>query len=197
MKGVYVFLAEGFEDIEALATVDVLRRGGVDVTTVSVTDDLVVTSSHGISVCADMAAAEFLNELDGQDASFHGLSVESDFLIFPGGMPGTKNLAATPWLMELMNEHYAAGGSLAAICAAPGFVLSQLEGIRGVRFTAYDGCETPSVEAGGIYVREGVVRDGRIITGRGAGWAVPFGLEILSAINGPEKAAAVKAALML
>ena len=186
MKGVYVFLADGFEDIEALATVDVLRRGGVDVQTVSITDDLVVTSSHGISVCADMAAAEFLAEEE-----------EADFLIFPGGMPGTKNLAATSWLIELMNAHYAAGGSLAAICAAPGFVLSQLKGIKGVRFTAYDGCETASVEAGGIYVPEGVVRDGRIITGRGAGWAVEFGLAILAAVQGEEKAAAVKAALML
>jgi len=186
MKGVYVFLADGFEDIEALATVDVLRRGGVDVTTVSVTDDLVVTSSHGIPVCADIAAAEFL---DGES--------EADFLVFPGGMPGTKNLAATPWLIELMNAHYAAGGSVAAICAAPGFVLSQLDGIAGTRFTAFEGCQGPSVEAGGIYVPEGVVRDGRVITGRGAGWAIPFGLEILAAIQGPEKAAAVKAGLML
>ena len=186
MKGVYVFLAEGFEDIEALATVDVLRRGGVDVRTVSINDDLVVTSSHGIPVCADMAAPEFLAEEE-----------EADCLIFPGGMPGTKNLAATPWLIELMNAHYAAGGSLAAICAAPGFVLSQLKGIKGVRFTAYDGCETMAVEAGGIYVPEGVVRDGRIITGRGAGWAVEFGLAILGAIQGEDKAAAVKSALML
>ena len=190
MKGVYVFLADGFEDIEALATVDVLRRGGVDVQTVSITDDLVVTSSHGISVCADMAAAEFLAEME-EDAE------APDFLIFPGGMPGTRNLAATPWLLHLMNGHYRAGGSLAAICAAPGFVLSQLKGIKGVRFTAYDGCETASVEAGGIYVPEGVVRDGRIITGRGAGWAVEFGLAILAAVQGEEKAAAVKAALML
>ena len=194
MKGVYVFLADGFEDIEALAPVDILRRGGVDVHTVSITDDLVVTSSHGIPVCADIAAPEFLAEVD--ETSFHGLSGES-FLVLPGGMPGTKNLAATPWLIELMNAHYAAGGSLAAICAAPGFVLSQLHGIEGVRFTAYDGCEGPSVEAGGIYVKEGVVRDGRIITGRGAGWAVPFGLEILAAVQGEGKAAAIKAALML
>lgn len=193
MKGAYVFLAEGFEDIEALAPVDILRRGGVDVRTVSVSEDLVVTSSHGIPVCADMAAPEFLAEAD----SCHSEQSEGIFFIFPGGMPGTKNLAMTPWLMELMNAHYAAGGSLAAICAAPGFVLSQLEGIAGVRFTAYDGCETPSVEAGGLYVPEGVVRDGRIITGRGAGWAVPFALEILAAVKGPEKSAAIKAALML
>ena len=190
MKGVYVFLAEGFEDIEALATVDMLRRGGVDVKTVSVTDDLVVTSSHGIAVCADTAAPEFLAGVTDESAA-------EDFLIFPGGMPGTKNLAAKSWLMALMNAHYAAGGSLAAICAAPGFVLSQLKGIAGLHFTAYDGCETLSVEAGGIYVPEGVVRDGRVITGRGAGWAVAFGLEILSAIQGPEKAAAVRAGLMI
>lgn len=197
MKGVYLFLAEGFEDIEALATVDILRRGGVDVKTVSITEDLLVTSSHGIGVCADMAAPEFLAEVDDcHSEQSEGIPSEA-FLIFPGGMPGTKNLAGTPWLMDLMNEHYAAGGSLAAICAAPGFVLSQLDGIAGVRFTAYDGCEGPSVDAGGEYVPEGVVRDGRIITGRGAGWAVPFGLEILAAVKGEEKAAAVKAALML
>lgn len=197
MKGVYVFLAEGFEDIEALAPVDILRRGGVDVRIVSINEDLVVTSSHGVSVCADMAAPEFLGELDAcHSERSEGISSD-DFLIFPGGMPGTRNLAGTDWLIDLMNDHYASGGSVAAICAAPGFVLSQLDGIAGSRFTAYDGCETPSVEAGGIYVPEGVVRDGRIITGRGAGWAVPFGLEILAAIKGADKAAAVKAGLML
>ena len=121
MKGVYIFLADGFEDIEALATRDVLKRGGVDVQTVSIGDDPFVVSSHGLMISADL----FLEDLE----DVPGAS-ERDMMIFPGGMPGTKRLAECKTLIRMMNNHYADGGSVAAICAAPGLVLSQLKGME-------------------------------------------------------------------
>lgn len=103
MKGVYIFLANGFEEIEALATLDVLRRGGVDVKTVSVLYDKFVTGSHKTTVVADMTYGEFKAEvqLDGTD--------ESDVMIFPGGMPGTRNLAENGEIINFMRLHYAEG----------------------------------------------------------------------------------------
>lgn len=191
MKGVYIFLANGFEEIEALATLDVLRRGGVDVKTVSVLYDKFVTGSHKMSVVADMTYGEFKAEvqLDGTD--------ESDVMIFPGGMPGTRNLAENGEIINFMRLHYAEGGAVAAICAAPGLVVSQLPSLQGKHFTCFDGFEDAPVARGGIYEQKPAVRDGNLITGRGAGCAVEFGLAILAHLKGEEAAAAVRHSLML
>ncbi len=191
MKGVYIFLANGFEEIEALATLDVLRRGGVDVKTVSVLYDKFVTGSHKTTVVADMTYGEFKAEvqLDGTD--------ESDVMIFPGGMPGTKNLAENGEIINFMRLHYAEGGAVAAICAAPGLVVSQLPSLQGKHFTCFDGFEDAPVARGGIYEQKPAVRDGNLITGRGAGCAVEFGLAILAHLKGEEAAAAVRYSLML
>lgn len=191
MKGVYIFLANGFEEIEALATLDVLRRGGVDVKTVSVLYDKFVTGSHKTTVVADMTYGEFKAEvqLDGTD--------ESDVMIFPGGMPGTRNLAENGEIINFMRLHYAEGGAVAAICAAPGLVVSQLPSLQGKRFTCFDGFEDAPVARGGIYEQKPAVRDGNLITGRGAGCAVEFGLAILAHLKGEEAAAAVRHSLML
>lgn len=191
MKGVYIFLANGFEEIEALATLDVLRRGGVDVKTVSVLYDKFVTGSHKTTVVADMTYGEFKAEvqLDGTD--------ESDVMIFPGGMPGTRNLAENGEIMNFMRLHYAEGGAVAAICAAPGLVVSQLPSLQGKHFTCFDGFEDAPVARGGIYEQKPAVRDGNLITGRGAGCAVEFGLAILAHLKGEEAAAAVRHSLML
>lgn len=191
MKGVYIFLANGFEEIEALATLDVLRRGGVDVKTVSVLYDKFVTGSHKTTVVADMTYREFKAEvqLDGTD--------ESDVMIFPGGMPGTRNLAENGEIINFMRLHYAEGGAVAAICAAPGLVVSQLPSLQGKHFTCFDGFEDAPVARGGIYERKPAVRDGNLITGRGAGCAVEFGLAILAHLKGEEAAAAVRHSLML
>lgn len=190
MKGVYIFLANGFEEIEALATLDVLRRGGVDVKTVSVLYDKFVTGSHKTTVVADMTYGEFKAEvqLDGTD--------ESDVMIFPGGMPGTRNLAENGELINFMRLHYAEGGAVAAICAAPGLVVSQLPSLQGKHFTCFDGFEDAPVARGGIYEQKPAVRDGNLITGRGAGYAVEFGLAILAHLKGEEAAAAVRHSLM-
>lgn len=191
MKGVYIFLANGFEEIEALATLDVLRRGGVDVKTVSVLYDKFVTGSHKTTVVADMTYGEFKAEvqLDGTD--------ESDVMIFPGGMPGTRNLAENGEIINFMRLHYAEGGAVAAICAAPGLVVSQLPSLQGKHFTCFDGFEDAPVARGGIYEKKPAVRDGNLITGRGAGCAVEFGLAILAHLKGDEAAAAVRHSLML
>ena len=200
MKGVHIFLANGFEDMEALATRDVLLRGSVPVITVSITDDYLVESSHGLQVTADTSWADLEVDEPGTSAQ--------DVMIFPGGMPGSRNLAEHAELMEILQDHWARGGAVAAICAAPGLVVSQLPGLSGRRFTCFDGFEEAPVAAGAIYTPEGTVTDaaanppaavsgGTLITGRGAGWAVDFGLAILAYLRGPEVAAKVKAGLML
>ena len=184
MNGVYIFLADGFEDMEALSTRDVLLRGGVDVQTVSISDEPFVTSSHGITVGADLTRDDY----DRLDPAV---------MIFPGGMPGTKNLAADADLMEKMRACYAGGGVIAAICAAPGLVVSQLDDVAGKRFTCFEGCQDPMIAKGAVFTPGSAVVDGRIITGRGAGHAVNFGLAILEVLKGKEKADRVRAGLML
>ena len=196
MKGVNIFLADGFEDVEALATFDVLRRGGVDASLVALTDDPDVESSHGVTVCPD----SFLPELDDAECFLgHGGTTAEDVMIFPGGMPGSKNLAACTPLIQLMQAHYDAGGSLAAICAAPGLVLSQLrpEILQGMTFTCFDGFQDALIAKGAVYKPAPAVRSGRIVTGRSAGHAIAFALEILRGIKGDEIAAQVHHALFL
>jgi 4-methyl-5(b-hydroxyethyl)-thiazole monophosphate biosynthesis len=189
MKGVVIFLADGFEDMEALGTRDVLLRGGIPVVTVSIKEDYIVESSHGLEVTADTSWADFLYQDEGIDAQ--------DVMIFPGGMPGSRNLAENQELMTMMKEHYAAGGAVAAICAAPGLVLSQLDGWEGRRFTCFEGFQDPLIAKGAVFTPESTVTDGRFITGRGAGHAVNFGLAILRYLKGDEAAEKVKAGLML
>ena len=191
MKGTYIFLADGFEISEALTTVNMLRRGGVNVKTVSIYDDRIVTSSNRIPVIADMAFGEF------KASTSFGPCLKTDVMIVPGGMPGSSNLAAFGKLMDIMQQHYAEGGTLAAICAAPSVVLGLLPGLEGKKMTCYDGFEEALTAKGVEYVKEGVVVDGNIITGRGPGWAVEFGLAILSHVKGQEVADKVKAGLML
>ena len=191
MKGVYIFLADGFEVSEALTTVNMLRRGGVNVKTVSIYDDRIVTSSNRIPVVADMAFGEF------RASTSFGPCLPSDVMIFPGGMPGSSNLAAFGKLMDIMQQHYAEGGTLAAICAAPSVVLGLLPDLQGKKMTCYDGFEDALTAKGAEYVKEGVVSDGQLITGRGPGWAVEFGLAILAKLKDQEVADKVKAGLML
>lgn len=187
MSTVYLFLADGFEDMEAVATRDVLVRGDVDVRTVSITDEPFVTSSHGLTVQADLMREDF-----------DGISLErDDVLVFPGGMPGSRNLAQDAGLIACMQAHYAAGGPVAAICAAPGLVASQLDPVEGKRFTCFEGFQGPMCAKGAVYTPEGAVIDGHLITGRAAGHAVTFGLAILRYIKGDAALAKVKEGLML
>ena len=191
MKGVYMFFADGFEETEAIAPADVLRRGGIDVKKVSINGSLGVSSSHGVHILTDMTFSEFRNQvvLDGTSPQ--------DVMIFPGGLPGSDNLAACDELMDMMQKHYAEGGCVAAICAAPSVVLGKLPDLKGKKMTCYDGFEPALVEKGVEYTKEGVVTDGNIITGRGAGHAVNFGLAILAYLKGQDAADQVARSIML
>ena len=189
MKGINIFLADGFEDMEALAVNDVLRRSGLDVCLVGIGEDPFVVSSHGVTVGPEAYLADFDEDHTG--------TLAEDFMIFPGGMPGTKNLAACEALVRAMREHYAEGGSLAAICAAPGLVLSQLPDVSGLQFTCFDGFQDALIAKGASFVNAPAVKSGRIITGRSAGHAVAFGLEVLKAVKGAEAAEKVRYSLLL
>ncbi len=172
---VYLFLADGFEEIEALTPVDLLRRAGVSVTTVGVTGKT-VKGSHGIEVAADADAAEARGMLARTDM---------EMVVLPGGMPGTKNLDAS----QLVDAYLAAaaerGTFIAAICAAP-MVLGRRGLLRGKRAVCYPGFE--KYLDGAEVCTQHAVRDGKIITGQAMGAALPFALELVSALKG-EKAA--------
>jgi len=191
MRGAYLFLADGFEETEALATLDILRRGGLDVQTVSIDEEGFVCGSHGITVTADLIWYEFTVEVK------LGGTSEKDLMVFPGGMPGTKNLAAQEELMELMKRHFNEGGTVAAICAAPGLVASQLDGLEGRKFTCFDGFEENMIAKGAEYVKAPAVADRNLITGRGAGCAIDFALKILESLTDEETVAKVRHGLML
>ncbi len=189
-----MFLADGFEEVEALAPYDVLVRGGIRVKTVGLNEDPFVTSSHKVPLIANLTFKEFLQKADLEGGE------KEDVMIFPGGMPGSKNLAACKPLMEILRRHYDNGGSVAAICAAPAVVVANALGeefVKDTKMTCYDGFDTDITGNGAVYVKEGVVEDNDIITARGAGWAVDFGLKILSHIKDEEAAKAVAKSIML
>jgi len=189
MKGVNIFLADGFEDIEALGTYDVLCRGGVRPQLIGMGEDPFAATSHGVTVGIE-------NFFPDMEIS-HAGTTRDDIMIFPGGMPGSRSLASCKKLVKTMKEHYAAGGSLAAICAAPGLVLSQLDDVEGLEFTCFDGFENALVEKGAKFNPKPAVCSGRIITGRSAGHALEFAMEILAYLKNGETVEAVRHALYL
>lgn len=178
-------MADGFEDIEALGTRDVLVRAGIDTQTVSISDDPFVCSSHGVTVSVDC----MLDDVPVPDSD--------DVLIFPGGMPGSKHLAACTALVAMLRAHYAAGGTVAAICAAPGLVLGQLDSLDGHEMTCFDGFEEGFKAKGATFVRRPAVISGNIITGRGAGHAIDFGLAIVEKMEGAAAAEDVRGRMIL
>ena len=194
MKGVYIFLADGFEDIEAIAPCDILRRGGVKVKTVGMNEDPLVTSSHKVTIEADMTFKQFLKSADLTGGSREAV------MIFPGGLPGARNLADNKALMELLRRHYENEGSVAAICAAPALVVAPALGegyLTGVKMTCYDGFDTGLTANGAEYVKQGVVVQDDIITSRGPGFAIEFGLAVLAHIKGSETADTVAAQMLI
>lgn len=172
MKKVCVFLADGFEEIEGLTVVDILRRAGIETETISVMDSRQIQGSHGITVEADSLFAEAHPET-------------ADMLVLPGGMPGTLNLKSHEGLRELLRQFDREEKYIAAICAAPS-ILSDLGMLRGRRACAYPSFED-SLECAEV-VRTPEVVDGHIITGRGMGAAIPFALRLTALLSGQEKA---------
>ncbi|MDR1667678.1 MAG: DJ-1/PfpI family protein [Bacteroidales bacterium] len=172
MKKVFVFLADGFEETEAIATIDVLRRGGVETVSVSVSETTSVTGAHQVTVIAD----RLFSETDFSDGAM---------LVLPGGMPGASHLNEHAGLKALLQDYADKDKKIAAICAAP-LVLGGLNLLQGKRATVYPGYE--SLLKGAIVETSPVVKDANIITGRGPGAALPFGLALVETLQGKEKA---------
>ena len=168
MKQVFAFLADGFEEVECLTVVDLLRRGGVPVKTVSIMGRLNVAGGHGITVQADALIEEVSME-------------EAGMLFLPGGGLGTENLSAHFGLGEAVKKAAGGGKRLGGICAAPR-VLGKYGLLDGKRATCYPGFEGKLGDA--CYATDGVVTDGMITTARGMGYAVDLGLELLAILTG-------------
>ena len=176
---VAMLLGTGFEPLEAVAPCDILRRGGVEVKLAAIGEKL-VEAGHGVRVEADCTLAE----LDVKNL---------EMIILPGGLGGVRAIGASNAALGAVREVYDAGGFFAAICAGP-TVLARLGLLEGKKATCYPGCEEEM--AGAVMQNAGVVRDGRIITGRAAGAAVDFGLALLAALKGEDEAKRVAAGIV-
>lgn len=176
----FIFLAEGFEEIEALSVVDVLRRAGMDIKTVSITESKEVMGAHGITVKADLTfkEADFAN---------------SEWLILPGGMPGATNLAADEALCDLLKVHK---GKIAAICASPGVVLAPLGLLEGREVTCYPGFDEACRQHGAVVRDVPVMALNNLITGNGPSAALRFALAIVANSLGESTAQQVGSAML-
>jgi 4-methyl-5(b-hydroxyethyl)-thiazole monophosphate biosynthesis len=167
MAKVYVFLADGFEDVEALIPIDVLRRGGVEVVTISTTIFPLVESAHGVNIEADL-------QFDQSDYS------DADLLMLPGGMPGASNLFEHEGVREVLTAQFQAGKKIAAICASPAVVLAPLGILDGKKATCYPGFEQALDKGGAEYTGDLVTVDGNITTAEGPAAAFPYAYELLT-----------------
>lgn len=172
MAKVYEFLAEGFEEIEALIPVDVMRRGGVEIKTVSITGSELVTSSHGVVIKAD----QLWEDTDLSDA---------DLLLLPGGLPGATNLNEHEGLKAALVAHCKAGKLIGAICAAP-LVLGGLGLLQGKHATCYPGFE--GTLEGAHYTADLYTDDGNITTGEGPAATLPYAYALLSKLTDHDNA---------
>ena len=168
------FIAEGFEEVEALTPMDLLKRAGVSVTTVSIHDALPVTGSHGFT---------FLTDICMKDAA--SVLSEADLLVLPGGKKGTDNLDASAEVAAALKKAFADGRFVGAICAAPS-VLGHLGIASGRKVTSYPGFES-AFDASTTYLTDRVVTDGNLITSRGMGTAYDFGLKLVELLVSKEE----------
>lgn len=176
---VYVMLADGFEEIEALSVVDVLRRGEVETQMVSIKTERHVVSARGIEVVADKTLDQIKVE-------------QEDMIVLPGGLKGVHGLEASQALKKIMIDHQAKKGWLAAICAGPSFP-GKLDFYKGHKATCYPGFEKDLLGAQASC--EDVVVDENFITSKGAGVSLAFAFKILSVIKGEELAEKISSAM--
>lgn len=181
MKKIVVFLAEGFEEIEAITVIDILRRAGLEVTTVSIEKNEHVKGAHGITIIAD----KVFNKKEITDI---------EMIILPGGMPGTNNLNHHQELKNIILEYYKNKKYIAAICAAP-LILGQLGILNNKKAVCYPGYEKEL--KGAIYSNEKVVIDNNIITSKGVGAAIDFSLKIVETLINKETATKLRQALVV
>lgn len=180
MIKVYEFIANGSEDIEALTVIDVLRRAGIDATTVSINATKEVTTSHGIKMECDACIAD----VDVSDA---------DMLLLPGGLPGAYNLNECDFVRETIQKQAESGKKVGAICAAP-LILGGLGILNGKKATCYPGFEDQLT--GADYTNEIYTIDGNIITGCGPAATLPYSYAILEMLGESEKAAQLREGMM-
>ncbi|WP_373697987.1 DJ-1 family glyoxalase III [Porphyromonas loveana] len=174
-KTAFVFLAPGFEETEAIGTLDILRRGGLAAEFVSITDSLEVQGANGITVKAD----RLMDNLPAVDA-----------LVLPGGLPGAEHLNNCEPLHALLSAYYTQGKLVAAICAAP-MVFGSLGFVNGRKATCYPGFE--SKLEGATYTAEAATCDGHVITGKGPACVFAFALEVVRYLQGDQAADEVAA----
>lgn len=172
---IFAFFAEGYEEVEGLAVVDIIRRAGIDVEMVSVTDKLEVMGVHNIAVVMDKT----IGEIDFNDG---------DMIFLPGGIPGTPNLENCKVLIDNILKYNETGKKLAAICAAPS-IYGKLGLLEGKKATCYPGFEEEL--KGANVLNEKVITDGNITTSRGMGTSMDLGLEIVKIYKGQEYADAL------
>jgi 4-methyl-5(b-hydroxyethyl)-thiazole monophosphate biosynthesis len=178
---VYIFLAEGFEEIEALCPYDLLLRAGIDAFTVSITDNIFVTGGHNITVKADKTIAE----LDS--------AVIPDMVFLPGGLKGAANLDASDKVKEYILKAYDNNKYIAAICAAP-YIIGKMNLLAGKNAVCYPGYENDL--KGAVISAAKVVRDGNFITGKGMGVSLQFGLKLVEILKDAETAEKIKLSVM-
>lgn len=176
---VYFFLADGFEEIEALCPVDLCRRAGIEVQTVSITEKKEVTGSHGITVLADLTAKDALGDFD--------------MIVLPGGMPGSKNLDASPVVENALAEAVKNDKYIAAICAAP-MILGKRGLLSGKEAISFPGFE--QYLEGATISENKIALDGRVLTGAGMGVSHDFGLKIVEIFCGKETAEKLGGAIL-
>lgn len=198
MSTLAVFLAPGFEEIEALTIVDYARRAGIDVTIVSVpaenaeSEEINVTSNHKVTVVADIKLTDFIEKMNG---------AEPDAIFFPGGLPGATNLAANQYLFTLATKMERKGKLVTAICAAPAVVLAQTGILAARKWTGYPGTENElAIHCGSELKAKELtenstyipnvpfVFDNNVLTGRGPGTAEQFAMKLVEIMAGEEKA---------
>lgn len=180
MSKVLVFLANGFEEIEGLTVVDLLRRADITVETVSISDSLTVTGAHNISVLADTLI---------EDAALS----DADMVVLPGGMPGTLHLGNCKQVTDTVTQYFNQGKRVAAICAAPS-VLGDLGILNGKRACCYPGFEDRLT--GATPSKNEVEQDGTVTTSRGLGTAIPFALSLIAQLTDTETASKIKESII-
>ena len=172
-KAVFVMLGTGFDEIEALAPIDVMRRAGMDVFTVSMTENRLVKGATGNNIVADMSISDLSPD-------------KIDWLVFPGADKSEDAVNLNEDLCNIVKKHWNNGGNIAAICAAPALVLGPLGIINGMEATGYPFLKEDFEKNGGIYSEEPVVIGNRLITSKGPGTTLEFALAIVRNVKGAE-----------
>ncbi len=180
-KKILILLADGFEEIEAITIIDVLRRAEFHVTTAGVSGKM-IAGAHGLKVEADIELSKYKDTPDA--------------VILPGGMPGSKNLGESPLAAEIIKKVHSQKKIIGAICAAPALALAKHGILEGKKATCYPGFEQ-HFGSGVKFSSDRVVIDGNVITSRGPGSALEFALELVNQLGEPKKAEALREGMLV